>query len=835
VVRATWKGRTTRRALIALVFVVFGVVELWSPIVHGGWYVPSDIGQLFTLTRVAGHPLKPQNTLPSDVYVQLAPFLHFSVQQIASGHLPTWSDTQGNGLPFLANAQSVVFSPFTVFFYLLSFRVALIMAALARLWILGFFTYLFLARHRLHDLAAVVGGIVFAYAGYHLVWLNYQTIVSVSAWLPVALWCARVAMDADPARGIRQRRAALVGLALATAAILVSGNPETASFDLLIVAGYVVLALAIERGGLRWTVRHLVGFAIAAILGVGLSAIQLLPFLQYESISTRAATIRADPAVVIPGFTLNTTPLVAFPDLFGAPQYSYEDEAFFTWLHPPTNYAELNGNSVGLLALCTIPLGLLAIGRRRRQVLPWFGLGAAVVGTLLLYSHTAGEVWTHIPLLHAAFLNRSQDLELFGFAVLAALGVDWLVGIAPAVGAGTARIIARPVAALAVFAMVATGATIGAIALRHHVDGIFNNPPAAGDALVNDQVAAEILLALAFVGCLIGFSLLSRHHRARIALGAVAVAVAFASSGLVFRSYNPTVGSWAAYRVTPGVAQLERVVGSGEALFTGGSFPSPATSRWFGVREVGDYDLGLAYHDDLYRAVFGVLAIGETMPTCVNGLTLFGVTTVVGGTGAFADAARPALAQSGTIDGVPYYRVPGSSHFSLVGRSVNAPGDAQALRLVSSCRFDSASTVVLDPSSYQPANPAKLSPAVGTSLTGGSVSAESANGADARAIVDTPHAAWLVVRESWAPGWRATVDGHPAPVQRADVAFQAVRVPAGRHVVRLFYDPPTLKVGGVISSIALGCLIAVALLALWPSLPTRRRRGEPAPSAPSGP
>src|SRR5664280_2301122 len=101
------------------------------------------------------------------------------------------------------------------------------------------------------------------------------------------------------------------------------------------------------------------------------------------------------------------------------PQFSYVDGAFYTqYLHPQTNYAELDGNSVGLVAMCIAPIGLITLRKRRREVLPWFGVGSAVVGTLLLYSHAAGVIWEHIPIVHTAYLNRSQDVELMGLAVL---------------------------------------------------------------------------------------------------------------------------------------------------------------------------------------------------------------------------------------------------------------------------------------------------------------------------------------------------------------------------------------------------------------------------------
>ncbi|MGH9043647.1 MAG: YfhO family protein [Acidimicrobiales bacterium] len=796
-----------RRLLVAVLFGVLAFIELWAPITKGGWFVPSDIGQLWSLTRIPGEPLAPHNTLESDVYVQLAPFMHFTSQSVRSGSLPVWNPIDGNGQPFLANGQSVVFSPFSAFFYVLSFRLALLAAALARLWMLGFLTYLFLARNGLRDLSAVVGGTIFAFAGYHIVWLDYQTIVSVSAFLPLALWCAAVALGvrSRPPPPLWRRYLALGGLAVGVGAMILGGNPETAIFDLIMVAAYSLVLIAFSPR--RWLQRALRAceLAAAAVVGIGVSAAGLFPFLAYEHISSTAAKLAAHPSMVIPGFSANTAPLVAFPNLFGGPQFAHEDAAFYTWLHPPTNYAELGGNAIGLAAVCLGVLGLVSLLSRRQKALSLFGLGAAVVGTLLLYSRGVGVIWTHIPGLANAHLNRSQDVELMGVAVLAALGVDWVLARAKrpvAVGKTVAVV-------LVVFGVVIAAAIFGAELLRRHVPGTSAVP--AG--FVHRQLVLEGLIALLGAGALVVLAGASKRGLLSMVAGGGLAFSGFASNGLIMRSYNTTTGTWAAYQRTPTIAKLQSVTKGKEALFMGGTFAPPETGLWFGIDEVGSYDsLGLRWHDDLYRAVFHTGPIPENMPACIEGLRLFGVKLVVGGDGRFASG--PGLDRAGEIRSVPYYVVPGASEYSLVGRQIVAQGDAKSTALVSSCSFDPDSTVVIDPASYKPDDQAPLSGALGPAHLGGRISVSSTSATARRLAVISASSGWLVIRQSWAPGWQATLDGKEVAIRRADVAFQAVRVPAGRSTVVLTYHAPYLETGEILSLCALGAIALGVLVVL---------------------
>jgi hypothetical protein len=61
----------------------------------------------------------------------------------------------------------------------------------------------------------------------------------------------------------------------------------------------------------------------------------------------------------------------------------------------------------------------------------------------------------------------------------------------------------------------------------------------------------------------------------------------------------------------------------------------------------------------------------------------------------------------------------------------------------------------------------------------------------------------LVVSQNLADGWRAKIDGHPAPIVAVDGALIGVFVPAGTHAVTLDYLPRSFLAGGAVTAAAM--------------------------------
>lgn len=76
--------------------------------------------------------------------------------------------------------------------------------------------------------------------------------------------------------------------------------------------------------------------------------------------------------------------------------------------------------------------------------------------------------------------------------------------------------------------------------------------------------------------------------------------------------------------------------------------------------------------------------------------------------------------------------------------------------------------------------------------------------------VETVGGGFLVLSESFYPGWRARIGDRTLPVYRTNVSLQGVALPPGRHVVEFELVSSTLRAGATVSMLALVVLLFVA-------------------------
>ncbi len=178
-----------------------------------------------------------------------------------------------------------------------------------------------------------------------------------------------------------------------------------------------------------------------------------------------------------------------------------------------------------------------------------------------------------------------------------------------------------------------------------------------------------------------------------------------------------------------------------------------------------------------------------------GGLTLHGLALIDQAAGAFQSFV---IAPQGHFELVHSGDVKIYENSSVLPRAfcasniLAAPNDDQAVQLMQAEQFDPAQTVVLSGDSATSTDHlAALPPchAQPVSYTPEQVAID----------VNAPQDGYLVLTDAYYPGWIATVDDQPADIQRADILFRAVKVPAGQHRVEFRYQPPSFAVGVVIS------------------------------------
>ena len=141
--------------------------------------------------------------------------------------------------------------------------------------------------------------------------------------------------------------------------------------------------------------------------------------------------------------------------------------------------------------------------------------------------------------------------------------------------------------------------------------------------------------------------------------------------------------------------------------------------------------------------------------------------------------------------------------------------DRAALKALQDSAFDPASQVVLQPEgdscSTREVEQASTSDSAADSGEAASFEVTIIDYRPERMVVETDldEPGYLVLSETWYPGWRATVDGDRVDVCRADLLFRAVALEPGQHRVVFAFRPFSQALGALVSVIGLALLVFI--------------------------
>ena len=81
-----------------------------------------------------------------------------------------------------------------------------------------------------------------------------------------------------------------------------------------------------------------------------------------------------------------------------------------------------------------------------------------------------------------------------------------------------------------------------------------------------------------------------------------------------------------------------------------------------------------------------------------------------------------------------------------------------------------------------------------------------------RYVTDATSEQFLVLSDIYYPGWVATVDGEPTKIYRTNYVLRGIKVPAGRHEIKLRFIPKSLYCGMTLSMLSFLAIILIAVV-----------------------
>jgi hypothetical protein len=781
--------------------------------------------------------------------LQFIPWWSYAFQTVLDGHLPLWNPGLGMGAPLLANYQTALFYPPTwilAVFYVLGgvpwlawgLTPVLSLHLLFSAWGMA----LLLKRLGCGVFEQTLSALTWVLSSYLTARVNFPPILFCAAWLPWVL----LLLTPEKGKPFFSRNKFLY-LVLCLAFLLLGGHAQTAWYILLLAAAWcaywalfdrahhvvliapeqqarqamtperwqslqrVIRTLSSEQArGFKRLAQRWVWFGAALFLAAGVASVQLWPTAEYLLQSQRATAVDFDLAISYSLWPWRLISLLA-PGFFGNPVQgdywgyaNYWEDALYVGLLPL------------LLAIAFI-VRSTKMNSHLRSKPSWLSCSFKVwvVGVMLLtliwalgrFTPVFPWLYQHVPTFNL-FQAPSRVLILFEFslAVLAGLGANiwrrpqgkalyWTRlatagAIAVSLGAGLAWTMLDGVNPTALRATVLAGGW-GLLA------GILSlTAPSA------NQVDADLTT--------LSYPKLSIWHVAVLALVAVDLLVAAwgLNPGVPLDFYAQTGGQ----SKTASLSSSERAYMPAtlekdlkyKRFFRFDTFS--AAEPWSQMRVYLLPNLGLLEGQAMLNN-YDPLAPGryQKWMTHLESLPVAEQQGLL----AWMNVDQVLVAAGENLLEVERRTIEGNHRLHWVSCALAASDERSSWQQAVSSDLNWQQQVVLEDESLS-------ADSVCVSSAGDNLAAlqwmdtqePNRKLIEVRSTTD----GWMVLADTWYPGWQVRLDGQPRTLLRANYLFQAVYVPQGDHIVELVYRPLSFW-GGVCLSLL--SLAFAGLLAVW--------------------
>jgi hypothetical protein len=715
----------------------------------------------------------------SDYFARLA----FTAERVRAGALPLWNPYLSLGGTQAGDPAALTwYLPALVLFQILPHTVAFNYTLILHIFWSAAGMYVLARSWGLERTAALIASVAYGFSGFSIAHFQHLNILVGVSWLPWIFWCIEKFFVTD--------RAAYLGWgALALGMQLLGGHTQTVLYGAVAWGAYSVLRLvrALRAGERRAPLKQALALVLMLLAASGIAAIFLVPFVELLAFISRGERVTYEYAT---SFSLEPIRLAAFvsPFLFGGNPGSVERGA--------GSLIEMSAY-VGVLPLA---LAALALTRRDRRVL--FLAGLAAVGLVLALGK------------YTPFYSLVYALPLFG-SVRAPARLLEVVTFALALlsGFGYERLRQRASSQLFWVLLFSLGALVvlpAALFIAPRA-GFVLSPTLAG-AASNRAVLLAGGFALGAGGILLLWRRRVLPERALAGLTVLLIAADLGFFAVSFRYNYP-----APFQVyaTPGKSarEIQRDRNRANVFFWGLGETKLATylqrgdlAGYMGASRAGlrqSLPLHFRIHSmqgygsepPAYAAlVQRIEASGEFDENAARRLARFGGQTILSPRKLESPALR-LVERNGGISLFDLRLEGGRVAFASRALSVSSPGDALAA-------FDDVPRG-LDTVALQVPSAESFAPTTGT----------------AEYLTDDPEyvalsvrlenaPAYLVLNDTFYPGWRVLVDGQPAPLYRANGLVRAVPVPQGSHRVEFIYDPASVRMGAIVSLVSLALVVA---------------------------